>query len=167
MGSLSFRTSGKLFWTSVYFAKGSLCISSRQFLLPLPVNKIKGIGKVTTATLQALGVTTITDLHRERLMLHELFSETAFSWFMRVGLGLGSVTHSANEPQKSVSTERTFSPTDDPSQLALKCTALCRSVCSSAVCLLVRGKCQGAVQRLGARELGRALRYHQDKDECV
>src|SRR5579863_1740082 len=83
------------------------------FLPPLPVGRIPGVGKVTEARLEKLGVRTVGDL--ERLALAEL--ETGFG---RYGLRLHELARGIDEnpvvpdrPTQSVSAEDTF-PQDVP-----------------------------------------------------
>src|SRR5262245_52987038 len=78
------------------------------FLLPLPVSRIPGVGKVTESRLKGLGITTVGDLRGLGL-------ETLVSEFGRYGRRLyelaNGVDHSpvvSNRPTKSISAEDTF-----------------------------------------------------------
>ena len=78
------------------------------FLLPLPANRIPGVGKVTEARLKELGIATVGDLL-------DLGLETLVSEFDRYGHRLfelaNGIDHSpviSNRPTKSISAEDTF-----------------------------------------------------------
>lgn len=83
----------------------------------LPHTQIPGIGKVTEQTLQALGVSTCSDLIAHAALLTALLSDISSSSLIQAGLGLGSTQHSSRasgggeggEPgRKGISCERTF-----------------------------------------------------------
>lgn len=62
-----------------------------NFVRPLPIRKISGIGNVTEQLLRgALGVSTCADLWEKRDLLALLFSESSYDYFLRVALGIGS-----------------------------------------------------------------------------
>lgn len=62
-----------------------------EFIRPLPIRKISGIGNVTEQLLGgALGITTCADLWDKRELLALLFSESSYIYFLRVALGIGS-----------------------------------------------------------------------------
>jgi DNA polymerase kappa len=79
--------------------------------------QIPGIGKVTEQTLQALGVSTCSDLIKQAALLTALLSDISSSSLIHAGLGLGATEHSSrgggagsSEPgRKGISCERTFS----------------------------------------------------------
>lgn len=54
--------------------------------------QISGIGKVSEAMLNAVGVYTCTDLYEKRGLLYHLYSSISFNYFMRICLGIGSTT---------------------------------------------------------------------------
>jgi hypothetical protein len=78
--------------------------------------QIPGIGKVTEQTLQALGVSTCSDLISHAALLTALLSDISSSSLIEAGLGLGATEHSSrgggpgsSEPaRKGISCERTF-----------------------------------------------------------
>jgi nucleotidyltransferase/DNA polymerase involved in DNA repair len=78
--------------------------------------QIPGIGKVTEQTLQALGVSSCSDLIRQATLLTALLSDISSSSLIEAGLGLGATEHHArgggegsSEPgRKGISCERTF-----------------------------------------------------------
>lgn len=78
--------------------------------------QIPGIGKVTEQTLQALGVSSCSDLIRQAALLIALLSDISSSSLIQAGLGLGATEHHAkaggegsSEPgRKGISCERTF-----------------------------------------------------------
>ncbi|WEK36215.1 MAG: DNA polymerase IV [Candidatus Pseudobacter hemicellulosilyticus] len=90
----------------------------KEFLAPLTVNKIHGVGKHTWETLQALGITTIKDLSERPVeLLEKKFGKYGIDlWNKSQGIHTGEVTpyHEA----KSVSTENTFEENiTDPDRL--------------------------------------------------
>jgi len=81
----------------------------QSFLLPLPVNRIPGVGQVTESRLKALGIETVGDLYALELSILE-------DRFGRYGLRLyqlaRGIDHNPVEPNrisKSISAEDTFS----------------------------------------------------------
>ncbi|XP_052792226.1 DNA polymerase kappa-like [Mya arenaria] len=96
-----------------------------DFIQDLPTRKISGIGKVSEAMLNALGVCKCRDLYERRGLLYHLYSPISFNYFMRICLGIGSTTVERDGERKSISTERTFSELSRPEDLYLKCEELC------------------------------------------
>ncbi|XP_052280237.1 DNA polymerase kappa-like isoform X2 [Dreissena polymorpha] len=96
------------------------------FVKDLPTRKISGIGKVSEAMLNAVGVFTCTDLYTHRGLLYHLYSPISFNYFMRICLGIGSTTVERDSERKSISTERTFSEINKPTELYKKCEELCQ-----------------------------------------
>lgn len=80
----------------------------KDFLAPLQVNKIHGVGKQTWQSLQAMGITTIKDLSEQPIeLLEKRFGKYGGDlWRKSQGIHNGEVTpyHEA----KSISTENTF-----------------------------------------------------------
>eukprot|EP00879_Flechtneria_rotunda_P019902 GHRR01020918.1.p1 GENE.GHRR01020918.1~~GHRR01020918.1.p1 ORF type:complete len:692 (+),score=273.23 GHRR01020918.1:531-2606(+) len=94
------------------------------FMQDLPVRKVSGIGKVAEQTLNALGITTCSQLHSQRGLLAALVSTISSDFFLRVSLGLGQTRHSSrrnensSEPRrKGISCERTFAAIQDQAAL--------------------------------------------------
>ncbi len=85
----------------------------QEFLLPLPVGRIPGVGKVTESRMKVVGTTTVGDLYR--LELSDL--ETHFgSYGARLYQLARSIDHNpvvATRVSKSISAEDTF-PVDIP-----------------------------------------------------
>ncbi|MEO8217289.1 MAG: DNA polymerase IV [Acidobacteriota bacterium] len=79
-----------------------------RFLLPLPVRKLPGVGKVTEKTLEENGIATIADLRRmEKEKLEGLFGRYGQRlWSLARGLDEHPVI--AQSPTKSISSENTF-----------------------------------------------------------
>ena len=67
-----------------------------SFIRPLETRKITGIGKVTDASLKALGITTVEDLYNARYLLHGILTPTASSFLLRTSLGIGAEDVSAD-----------------------------------------------------------------------
>jgi DNA polymerase kappa len=96
-----------------------------EFVRPLAVRKIPGIGRVTEKILNACQITTMQDLYDQRGLVHWLFPPTTGVSLLKASVGcMGSSsggediegeTQSSNstketEFQKGISRERTFSP---------------------------------------------------------
>jgi DNA polymerase kappa len=87
--------------------------------------QIPGIGKVTEQTLQALGVSTCSDLITHAALLTALLSDISSSSLIEAGLGLGAMEHSSrgggpgsSEPaRKGISCERTFGAMSNPAEM--------------------------------------------------
>ena len=80
-----------------------------DFLAPLPVGKLHGVGPATVKRLSAMGIQTVSDLRtllRETLIAH--FGK-AGAWFYEVAQGIDGRPVQPTRQRKSVGTERTFS----------------------------------------------------------
>ncbi len=79
-----------------------------QFLAPLPIGKLWGVGPKSQARLEALGIRTIADLQNAPLArLQPAFGAWAYD-LQRKAHGSGSHTVESSRPTKSVSRETTF-----------------------------------------------------------
>jgi DNA polymerase-4 len=82
-----------------------------EFLLPLPVRKIPGVGRVTEGVLHEMGIQTVGDLHQyEQQQLVQRFG----TWGTRLwelARGIDESPVEPSRPRKSWSSENTF-PTD-------------------------------------------------------
>lgn len=80
---------------------GQLCVGPSQhnildFIRPLPVRKIPGIGRVLEQTLHAFQIITVADLYENRAILPFLFKDGATSDFLlRVSIGMSSSSDKA------------------------------------------------------------------------
>ncbi|XP_045156541.2 DNA polymerase kappa-like [Mercenaria mercenaria] len=110
------------------------------FIKDLPTRKISGIGKVSEAMLNAVGVYTCTDLYEKRGLLYHLYSQISFNYFMRICLGIGSTTVERDSERKSMSTERTFSEISRPADLYQKCEELCENLSEDLKSEQLKGK---------------------------
>ena len=80
----------------------------KQFLAPLPVSRISGIGSKTEATLNHLGVRTIEDLAKySPRSLYKQFGKTAV-WLWAIANGEERVEVEENYEMKSIGGEHTF-----------------------------------------------------------
>ncbi len=80
---------------------------TREFLAPLPIGRIPGVGRKTEVTLKELAVTTIGDLQKvDAVQLRRKLGMMAY-WLLRVANGLEQ-EEVREQPAKSLSTERTF-----------------------------------------------------------
>ncbi|ACH83664.1 DNA polymerase IV [Acidithiobacillus sp. 'AMD consortium'] len=80
-----------------------------DFLAPLPVGKLHGVGPATVKKLSAMGIDTVSDLRamaQERLI--RCFGK-AGAWFYEVARGIDRRPVQPTRQRKSVGTERTFS----------------------------------------------------------
>ncbi|CAG8435954.1 4245_t:CDS:2 [Funneliformis mosseae] len=84
-----------------------------DFLRDLPVRKICGVGKVSAKILNGvLDIHTCGDLLDKLVYVNMMFSEISFNFYMRISLGIGSSAINTNHTRKSMSTSRTFTPTN-------------------------------------------------------
>jgi DNA polymerase IV (DinB-like DNA polymerase) len=88
----------------------------KEFLAPLPVSKISGIGKKTEPRLRALGINTIGDLAKyPPRSLYKQFGKSAV-WLWAIANAEERVEIQENYEMKSIGAEHTFEvDTDDPS----------------------------------------------------
>jgi DNA polymerase kappa len=110
---------------------GQLCVDPQgvlEFVHPLPLRKIPGVGRVTEKILQAFGMYKVQDLYDQRGLVQALFqfqpATTKFLLRASVGCdsgGGGDGEEDSEEPssssQKGMSRERTFSPQDSWTEL--------------------------------------------------
>eukprot|EP00262_Sarcandra_glabra_P012622 TRINITY_DN3289_c0_g1_i1.p1 TRINITY_DN3289_c0_g1~~TRINITY_DN3289_c0_g1_i1.p1 ORF type:complete len:693 (-),score=131.96 TRINITY_DN3289_c0_g1_i1:31-2109(-) len=91
------------------------------FISSLQIRKIGGIGKVTEHVLRdGLGINTCEEMLQQSAFLCALFSQCSSEFFLSVGLGLGKTDTPQLRMRKSISTERTFSATQDEALLFQK-----------------------------------------------
>lgn len=95
------------------------------FISSLPVRKIGGIGKVTERILKnVLGISSCEDILQKSSLLYALFSHSSADFFLSVGLGLGKTDMPEARSRKSMSSERTFSATNNEGLLYQKLAEL-------------------------------------------
>jgi DNA polymerase kappa len=84
----------------------------RNFIQPLSVRKIPGVGRVNERWLEALGVLKIADIYPHRGRLNLVKKSISLDFLLEAYLGLGSshVEPSKREDRKSVGRELTFRP---------------------------------------------------------
>ncbi|XVF67438.1 hypothetical protein PTKIN_Ptkin10aG0121700 [Pterospermum kingtungense] len=96
-------------------------IAVMTFISSLPIRKIGGIGKVTESILRGVfGINTCEDMLQKGSFLCALFSHSTADFFLSVGLGLGGTDTPEARFRKSISSERTFSATQDAALLCQK-----------------------------------------------
>lgn len=101
------------------------------FISSLPIRKIGGIGKVTENILKGVfGITTCEEMLQKSSFICALFSRASADFFLSVGLGIGRTDTPQVTQRKSMSTERTFSPTGDEASLYQKLVDLSENLCS-------------------------------------
>ncbi|KAI8384862.1 uncharacterized protein BYT42DRAFT_493605 [Radiomyces spectabilis] len=91
-----------------------------EFVDPLRIRKVPGIGRVTERILEALEVKTCGDVYRQRAILYKLLSPINFKFMLKCHLGIGSTTISEETVRKSISVERTFRAISDTTLLMEK-----------------------------------------------
>ncbi|EGT51597.1 CBN-POLK-1 protein [Caenorhabditis brenneri] len=84
-----------------------------EFLEKLPIRKVGGIGRVSEAHLQSMDIRTVGDMLLQKALFPLCFSPLAQESFLRTALGLPGRPSSSDPRRKSISVERTFSPTSD------------------------------------------------------
>ena len=101
---------------------GQLIVSSEhekvtEFLHPLPIRKVSGIGRVTEKILNAFEIATVEQLYKERALVRFLFEDSSTSAFLlRASVGCSSSDGKVSEDdsssshQKGISRERTMQP---------------------------------------------------------
>ncbi|CAA0807471.1 DNA/RNA polymerases superfamily protein [Striga hermonthica] len=101
------------------------------FISSLPIRKIGGIGRVTENILKGvLGITTCEEMLQKSSFICALFSRTSADFFLSVGLGIGRTDTPQVTQRKSMSNERTFSPTDDEATINKKLVDLSENLSS-------------------------------------
>lgn len=84
--------------------------AEREFLTPLPVGVLPGVGPRTRESLEQLGIMTVRQLaETPETMLKRLLGEQAARSLHASALGVGSDTVEAQQAPKSISRETTFS----------------------------------------------------------
>lgn len=84
-----------------------------EILLPLPVNSVYGIGKISKKKLNDIGIYIIEDLMRlSEEFLVELFGKSGRETYYRIR-GIDNRVVETNRERKSIGTERTFKGTRD------------------------------------------------------
>ncbi|KRX27244.1 Coronin-like protein cor-1 [Trichinella nelsoni] len=114
-----------------------------DFLRNLPIRKVCGIGAVTEALLNGLGVSTCGELYQRRGILALAFSERSAISFLRISLGIDDEFCDKDDEvasRKSISTERTFSEINEPSRLLAVCRKLCNSLSEDVIERNLKGK---------------------------
>lgn len=101
--------------------------SESEFLAPLPVRRIPGIGKVTESALKGLGIETIAQLQAESLdRLEENFGQWGGALF-RKSRGIDAYEFFVDAEAKSLSHNQTFGEdTNDREQLESTLSYLCQ-----------------------------------------
>jgi nucleotidyltransferase/DNA polymerase involved in DNA repair len=111
------------------------------FMNDLHVRKVPGIGRVTERVLHEIGVFKWKNLldHTESMWL--AFSERSCSWLLRSSLGIAPVFRGVSQPRKSISVERTFSPTSSVSYLEQKCSEIVTKLADKLKAKGISGRC--------------------------
>ncbi|XP_048477184.1 DNA polymerase kappa [Rhincodon typus] len=99
-----------------------------DFIKKLPIRKVPGIGKVTEKMLNALGITTCTQLYQQGALLSILFPESSSNHFLQISLGLSENHLERDGDRKSMSTERTFHEMSKAAEQYSLCRDLCHDL---------------------------------------
>ncbi|XP_047946395.1 DNA polymerase kappa isoform X2 [Salvia hispanica] len=111
------------------------------FISSLPIRKIGGIGKVTENILKGvLGITTCEEMLQKSSFICALFSHASADFFLSVSLGIGRTDTPQASQRKSMSTERTFSPTGDKASIFQKLVDLSENLSSDLKKEGIRGR---------------------------
>ncbi|CAB3402899.1 unnamed protein product [Caenorhabditis bovis] len=97
-----------------------------EFLEKLPIRKVCGIGRVSESHLKACGIETVGDMLLKKAIFPLIFSPLAQESFLRTALGLPGKPSESDPKRKSVSVERTFTPTSDYSILRIEHIEICK-----------------------------------------
>ena len=143
--------------------------SEKQFLAPLPVEVLPGVGAKTLPVLNARGITTVADLQRQSAQaLTGLLGEWG-SYFFDIANGNGPEHLTLEWERKSISREETFSEDlADFIQLAKLLHGLVEDVCSSV--RAKRWKARTITLKLrfaDFRTITRAVSIHPTDDDSV
>ena len=111
-----------------------------QYMEPLPVRSLPGVGKVTERILIEMGFLTCKDILMNSGKLRFYFNERMSTWLVRSALGIASTddeqhqdTNSDELSRKSISQERTFHDCDNIGILEKKCEELANSIEKSMI----------------------------------
>ncbi|KAL3676154.1 hypothetical protein R1sor_026102 [Riccia sorocarpa] len=92
-----------------------------DFISPLPIRKVPGIGKVTERILrEVLDINVCADLLTKRAHISALFSQISTEFFLSVALGIGATEAPQHEQRKSLGHERTFSALNELAELVAR-----------------------------------------------
>ena len=142
--------------------------SARDFLAPLPIRKIPGIGGKTGAQIEALGITTIGNLATcDIQVLVGAFGRSA-GLLREAALGHDNSEVVERDGVKSISKETTFAnDTEDPKEIAATMELLVREVAQALAdedlqfkTVTIRVRYVGFVSKTKAKSL---LHYHNDE----
>ncbi|CCD62143.1 DNA polymerase kappa [Caenorhabditis elegans] len=97
-----------------------------EFLKDLPIRKVGGIGRVCEAQLKAMDIQTVGDMNLKKNLYPLCFTPLSQESFLRTALGLPGRPSESDPRRKSISVERTFSPTSDFNILLEEHQEICR-----------------------------------------
>lgn len=115
-----------------------------DFLYPLPVERMWGVGEQTAARLRRLGLVTVADLaHTPRATMVRAFGPVHGTTLHRLARGIDPRPVVARPPERSISSQQTFGrDTDDPDVL---CRELLRMTTHAATRMRRAGMMAGVV----------------------
>ena len=113
-----------------------------NFMDPLEIRKIPGIGPQSEYLLNGLSIKTIKDLRENLFDLYLCYRDTDRFWqFGKACYGTSNIYHFEKEDQKSISRDMTFKPTFDIGILTKYLEELTQSVCERATHYGKMSKC--------------------------
>jgi len=126
------------------------------YVAALPTRRVPGIGRVTEATLAALGVATCSQLHAARGVVGCLFGKATSDFLLAASLGASPERAGGDDRgggRKGLSAERTFAATDDPAILEAKIAELAAAVAARASSEGLRPRAVGLKIKLASFEI--------------
>ncbi|EME26075.1 DNA polymerase kappa [Galdieria sulphuraria] len=99
-----------------------VCI--QNFLNPLSVRKIPGVGRVTEKLLSSLNIFCIQDIISHRSVLFHCMRRKTFEFLLQSALGIAPAFICESESRKGMSRERTFKPTSSLEELRKICESV-------------------------------------------
>jgi DNA polymerase kappa len=91
----------------------------------LPVRKLNGVGKVNEQILLGMGIEMCSAIIEKAIDIYINFTENAFEYLIKSGLGIAKNTHEDIGIKKSINVSQTFPPTADYDQIKKKMEELC------------------------------------------
>lgn len=125
------------------------------YVAALPTRRVPGVGRVTEATLAALGVATCGQLHAARGVVGCLFGKATSDFLLAASLGASPERAGDDRGggRKGMSAERTFAATDDPAALEAKIAQLSTVVAARAATEGLRPRQVGLKIKLASFEI--------------
>jgi nucleotidyltransferase/DNA polymerase involved in DNA repair len=98
----------------------------------LPVRKLIGVGKINEQILLGMGIEKCGQILNKAIDIYINFTENAFEFLLKSGLGIAKNTHDDTGIKKSVNVSKTFAVTGDYDQIKKKMEELCDELAQRA-----------------------------------